>query len=187
MKFYELLDAYYNQGGGHERNIGRYWSSEIHSMIKGYLKPEKFFEKSKIDKRGQQMIAVGEMAEDKLKDIFDRAGVDYEYNIKTEMDLGDGITLVVKPDFIFKDFIIETKFPFRLFPLTPAGIPERYKFQLEAEYRSLYKQVYLGVLSIPFDLKLIPYTPSKMRWRKIQDTLTEFHKKLCQLKEESKI
>lgn len=179
MKFPEILEKYYNDDREeHERKIGRYWASDIYSILKGYLKPKNFFNKKPIDLKGAGMIATGEAFEDKLKKIFDVVDIDYEYQAKKEIQIDDDIVLVVKPDFVFEHAVLETKFPFRSFPLNTEGIPERYLYQLECEYRAFYLPVYLGVFTIPFNLTTIEYIPSKLRWKKIIRTLRDFDKEL---------
>lgn len=180
MKFDEILEKYYNEDREeHERKIGRYWASDVYAMLKGYLKPEDFFKKKPIDLKGAGMIATGEAFEDKLKQIFDTVGIDYDYQAKKEIQIDEEIVLVVKPDFVFKHAVLETKFPFRSFPMNSDGIPERYLYQLECEYRAFYLPVYLGVFTIPFYLKTIEFVPSKRRWNKIKNTIRDFHQKLC--------
>lgn len=86
------------------------------------------------------------------------------------------IELVVKPDFIFPDYVLETKYPFSI--IKPGVIPEKYKMQLECESRAFNKPVYLGLFSVPFNVTFIEYTPSDYRWRKIKRILIDFDKKV---------
>lgn len=175
MKFADLFVRYVNQEKEeHKREIGRYWSSEIHAIKKGYLKPEEFFKKRIIDEKGTRMILTGLAFEDKLEKILTEMKIDYEYQAKKEIELDDFV-LVVKPDFVFKDFVLETKFPFS--PIKDE-IPERYLDQLEAEYRAFYKPVWLGAFSIPFQIRFFEFTPSRRRWKNIITSLATFHQKL---------
>jgi len=176
MKIKDIFLSYINKEG-EPRKVGRYWASDSYSILKGYLKPENFLKPSRADLVGCRMMITGEAFEDKLKMIFDQVGVDYEYQVKKEYQLTNEIVLVARPDFIFKDFIIETKFPFGL--VRDNEIPLRYCYQLETYYRIFdYKKVYLGILSIPFNLKLIEYIPTKWRWKQICRIFEEFHQKL---------
>ena len=179
MKISEVIKKSVNEREDHERQIGRYWSSELYAIIKGYLKPEDFFRKKEIDLTGCQMILVGEAMEAKLRELLEKQNIDFQAQVKRELKINNEITLVVQNDFEFPNFVIETKFPFS--PIKNE-IPARYAYQLEAEARASQKQVYLGVLSIPFDLRLIPYYPSKKRWEIIKRSLIKFHNalKLCQ-------
>jgi len=178
MKIPEVIRKSVNEREEHEREIGRYWSSELYAIIKGYLKPEDFFKKKEINLSGCQMILTGEAMEEKLRKLFEKQGIAFQAQVKREIKINDEITLVVQNDFEFSDFIIETKFPFK-----PVGdrIPERYAYQLEAEYRASYKTVYLGILSIPFDVRLIKYIPSQKRWQKIKRSLKSFHSQLKEI------
>ncbi len=181
MKVNEIQSKYVNRNDGRKRKLGRYWSSEINSIKGGWLKAKDFFIKKPIDSRGVGMILTGIAMEDMQEKIWKGMNVDFESQIKKEIKINDEIILVVKPDFIFPEFVIETKHPFSKFPLTTKGIPMRYCHQLEAEYRAFYKPVYLGVFSIPFRLDLIPYVPSKRRWNNIKELLINFHEELKKL------
>lgn len=179
MKIDKILTNFVNRDDGkHKRKVGHFYASELNSISKGYLTPDKFFEKKAIDLTGTRMIITGIMSEEILHKIFTDAKAVYEYNIKKDLKISDEITLAVKPDFIFKDFIIETKFPFSM---VKDKIPDRYNLQLEAEHRAFGKKVYLGVLSVPFSLRLIEYIPSLRRWNNIKKMLMKFHEELKQL------
>jgi len=185
MNIKEIQSKYVNREREKGREIGRYWSSEINSIKGGYLKPKDFFVKKPIDQKGVGMILTGIAMEDMQEKIWRTMKVDFKYGdeVKKEVKIGDEITLVVKPDFVFEKFILETKYPFSLFPLTTKGIPARYCYQLEAEYRAFNKPVYLGVFSIPFKLELIPFIPSEKRWNNIKKILTNFHQDLKALQD----
>jgi len=182
MKIKELLDRYVNKEN-HERQLGRYWASDIHAIKKGYLKPSNFFKKKKIGERGVRMILVGEAMESQLQKIFEFNKVKSEYQNKYEIKIKDDIVLVVKPDFEFDNLVIETKFPFS--PVIDE-IPERYLYQLEAEYRATNKDVYLGVLEIPFRLRLIKYKPMGFRWEETKNILIKFDEDLRQITSKNK-
>lgn len=177
----ELKLKYVNKE--HEpRKIGRYWSSEVNSIAGGWTKPKDFFKQREIDLKGAGMIIVGQAMEEKLALIFENGGVDFEYDdgnnpkVKKEIQITDEIVLVVKTDFIIANqMVIETKFPF-----SAVGnvIPQRYLRQLECEYRAFYLPVCLGVLSVPFNLRLLEYIPSKTRWQSIQKLLISYHEQV---------
>lgn len=178
MQLSELINNYVNKDKEHEshvRKIGRYWSSDINSIEKGYLRVSNFFERKEVDELGCQRIITGLMFENKLKDIFEANDVKLDYQAKSELKVNDEIVIVVKPDFLFEKFLIETKFPF-----SPSDevIPQRYTYQLECQYRAFNRKVYLGKFSCPFDMTLYEYTPSDERWQEIQDILIKFNKKL---------
>uniref|UniRef100_A0A7V3N5U6 YqaJ viral recombinase domain-containing protein n=1 Tax=candidate division CPR3 bacterium TaxID=2268181 RepID=A0A7V3N5U6_UNCC3 len=177
MKIDELLYNYINQETKEPRQLGRYWSSDLYSIVKGYLTPENFFESSKVDLEGCKKMITGVAFENMLNQIFTEMKINYEYQVKKEYQVNDEIVLVAKPDFVFPNFILETKFPFSL--VKNNEIPLRYKAQCEAYYRIFnYKDVYLGVFKVPFDVDFIRYNPSHWLWKKILNSLTEFHQKL---------
>jgi hypothetical protein len=174
MKLNNLFIKYVNQP--HERTYGRYYASELYSIIKGYLKPQDFWKAKDIDIDGAKNILRGEAYETKLKEILEFNKVDFKYGdeIKYELPINDEIILVVKPDFELKDFVIETKFPIR----DVQEIPEKWKYQCEAEYRATKKPVIVGVFNNIFDIRFIDYKPSALTWKKIQTALINFHSKV---------
>lgn len=175
MKINEIVKKWVNSGGEKEsRKLGRYWASDINSIIKGYLTPDNFFEKGEIDEDGAKMIVSGIASERMLTTIFQDMNVTCKPQEKKEIKINEEIILVVKPDYLFEDFILEAKHPFKLFD----SIPDRYQYQLEAYYRGFYLPVYLGVFSHPFNVKLMTFVPSKPRWKKICNTLIDFHEQL---------
>jgi hypothetical protein len=180
MKTNELLIKYINKDK-HPRVLGRYWATDIYKIIIKQLTPENFFNPEPI----ANTEAIGRMLDGManemlLKDIYDYCNVSYKYgkNILREMKIDDEITLVVKPDFEFPDWIAEMKNPVR----EREEIPDWYIYQLECEYRACNKPVKLGVFVHPFDVHYIDFVPDDKRWEKIVKTLKEFHAKLKQLK-----
>ena len=168
MKISNLLQNYINRDTGHKKIIGRYWASELSSIFGGYLKAKDYLEKKKITNPG--MILTGIANEDMLTKILKEMKVDFQEQVKLELKIKD-ITLVVKPDFVFKDMIWETKHAF-------SGKYDKYKYQLEAEYRATNKKTYLGILKTPFDLELLEYIPNDNLWEEIQEKLYAFHKEV---------
>ncbi len=156
------------------RTIGRYWASDAGSLRKGYLTPESFFKSSPIEMGGVKMILTGIAFEDCLTKIFENRGVEVEPQAKNVMKLSDEVDLVVKPDYVFPDFLVETKFPFS--PIVNSKIPSRYEYQLECEARAFPgKRVFLGVFSVPFNVYFIEYIPSSRRWKNIKRNILKFH------------
>jgi len=180
MQVDQILSDFVNHVGEEprRRQIGRYWASDAGSLRKGYLTPESFFSTNPIEMSGVRMILTGVAFEDCLTKIFKKQGVDVEPQAKNIIELNDNpddpVKLVVKPDYVFPDFLIETKFPFS--PIVNSKIPTRYEYQLECEARAFPdKRVFLGVFSVPFQLYLIEYIPSKRRWNNIKKSLLQFH------------
>jgi len=179
MKLDKVLMSYVNKGKGkkYKREIGRYWASDLYRIKNRYLTPENFFEKQEIEIEGCRMILTGIAMEDMLTKIFENQEMDCLPQEKNVLKISDEISLVVKPDYVFKDFVVETKFPFSAF--NPYEIPRRYEYQLECEYRAFEpREVYLALFSVPFNLTFIPYTPSQRRWKNIQKVLLNFHAEL---------
>jgi len=174
MKISEIIKNYINQkGDNHSREIGRYWASDIYSIVKGELTPENFFEKKIVDEFGVRCMSSGIAMEDFLSKVFKEMEVDYIPQPKKEIQIQDFV-LVVKPDFQFPDFIVEVKSPRNLHD----DIPVWWTYQLECEYRAFYLPVYLWQVYHPFSIKQIAFTPNKNRWNKICKVLTDFHKEL---------
>ena len=178
MKIREILSKYVNDKD-REREIGHYYASEVGQIIKGYLKPKDFFKHREIDECGVKNICSGQAFEAELKRAFEKTKTKYQHEPRKEIHLKD-FFIVVKPDFILGDKIIECKFPVRT--ATPEEYLERYKYQLELEYRAFKKKVYLGIFSHPFDIKTYKYQESEKTWEEIVEALTNFHKELCKNK-----
>jgi len=181
----DLLVASVNYDDGkHVRKIGRYYASECHAIRKGYLLPEDFFKKREIDLEGAKNITGGNSDEEGWAVVLERNKVKHVRGdkLKREIKITDNIVLVVKPDFLINDeYVLETKSPTKI----TRGIPEKWKDQLECEYRAFNLPVYLGVFrnnpTRRFDLEEFAYKPSSRRWESIQKTLVEFDKKLRQI------
>ena len=177
-KIPELLLEFVNREK-RERTIGRFYASELNSIIKGYLTPKLWLNSKPIDLRGARMILTGQMAEDKLTEIFKETKVDCECQVKKELEIAEGIVVVSKPDYVFEDFILETKFNF-------SGKLDGYYAQCESYYQTFKKPVKIGILSVPFDLRLVDYKPSKLRWSAIVKKITEFNKRICEIQKQQK-
>ena len=153
---------------------------------------------------GCKRIITGEMAERQAMKIFEASGIKFNSDIFDELKLGEGftvsqrdgqikcvmqitdeITLTVKPDFVFKDRpIIETKFPFSMSELEAGKVPNRYTFQLEATHRAFNMPVQLGLLVVPFNMRVMNYKPSGVRWNNIKKKLVEFHEEVKRINKE---
>ena len=176
MNIDDLIRKYVNKET--ERTFGRYNSSELYAILKGYTKPEDFFKARDIDYYGSKLISEGVAIEDYLSKVFKETNVDCEYQIKKEIKINDEIILVAKPDYIFKNFIIELKRPKEI----NEKVPEKWAYQLEAYYRGFYLPVLLWQVSYPLTIKQTEFTPSKQRWEKIKKMLVGFHEKVKLIK-----
>lgn len=183
MKLDDILFKYINKNK-YSRQVGRYWATDINSIKRGYLTPQSFFEKSDIGIDGCRMILTGQASEDMLTRVFEETGVDFKAQEKKVLPITDEIDLVVKPDYVFPDWVLETKFPFS--QSGPQKIPQRYCYQLECEHRAFERPVFLGKITAPFNVEFIPYKPSKRRWNNIQKTLKQFHEDVKKEEEKRK-
>lgn len=157
----------------HKREVGKFWASELNSIIKGYITPKNYFDEKDIDDRGSINIFYGEALESYLGVKFIAHKIITEPQVRKEIKIDD-LVLVVKPDFV-GEVVIECKCPEK--PITE--IPERYKYQLEAEFQAFQKPVYL--LSFQRPIVMYKYEPSAKRWLEIQLKLKDFNKKLLKL------
>lgn len=178
MTFDELLIKYLQtERENHQRKIGRYWSSDIVKIIKGELTPENFFEKQKIDLTNAYLIATGIAFEELLHKIFQATQVDYQYQAKQEYPINEEIVLVVKADFVFKNFILETKYHIN----EPSGILKKDTWQLECQARVFGLPVLVGYFGEKFKMKTFHFYPYALRWKKIKMVLFDFHERLKKL------
>jgi hypothetical protein len=178
-----VLKRVNKRDGGHERRVGKYNSSELYAIIKGYLKPQDFFKEKEIDKMGAGLITIGLACENKLTEIFQTMNTDCEYQVRKEIKINDEIIIVAKPDFVFKTHILEVKTP-----LNPQDtIPEKWIYQLEAYYRAFKMPVYLGVIKPqPFWVDEMKYTPNETRWERTVEAVINFHNKLKEYEKKNK-
>jgi hypothetical protein len=157
--------------GERTREIGRYWASDVKSIVGGWLTPENFFsKKTEMTLQSSKNVITGNAFEKLYHDILTYNKVEHEYNPKYELKIDDFV-VVVKPDFVFKDRVEETKF-------IVSGDYTSYEYQLECEHRATHLPVFYAILEAPFDIKHIPFEPSEERWEFIQKTLRDFHKEL---------
>ena len=182
MKPNELIKNWTNRPNpNHEREIGAYYCSELWAIEKGYFKPEDFFKEREIDLDGAMNISGGIGDEDLLEKILLDLGIEHEHEPKKYVKIDEGIQIAVKPDFVFPNFILETKSPTKI----TTEIPDKWKYQLEMEGRAFGKDVYLGVfrnnLTRRFSLSVYRYKQSDETYAKIIKVVRGFHEKLRKL------
>lgn len=162
-----------------ERVFGRYNASEIGSIIKRYKSAINHFKPSYIENNKKfpnmvDTVLIGMFIEDGYNKMFEGECNCGEKQSKYEYKLNDEITIVVKPDFEWEDRVWEMKCPVK--PVY--SIPDKWKYQLEMEYRVTNKDVYLLVVMVG-DGKLmetlIPYTPSDKTFDEIKKELIRYH------------
>ena len=181
MSLNEILRKHYSKK--RERKIGRYSATDIYKIRRGELTPENFFEGLPIDDEGIKNIFRGMAYEDYLKKILDDEGIKQErregdQQLKYEYKIDENITLVMMPDFSFKDVIWETKAP----GVVKEEIPTWYLDQLECQHRITGKKIEFVQFTQPKDglppTVTLEFKPSDIRWKNIINILKEFDKKL---------
>lgn len=174
MKIEKLLLNYVNNREQHERQVGRYWATDLWAIINDRITPEEFFSHRKIDLNGCKNIVEGESKELLLKDIFDHNGLKYDYQPKVIVPIDDEIELVVVADFLFPEYVLECKSPLRM-----ENLPKEYHFpQLEAQYRAFKRPVYVIYLKERMEYKIFRYKPNDALHNQIIQKLKEFHQKV---------
>lgn len=152
------------------REIGRYWASDVKSIVGGWLTPENFFERTEMNLQSCKNVLTGIALEELYEKALTYSKIAHEWNKKYELKIEDFV-VVVKPDFVFKDRVEECKY-------IVSGDYTKYEYQLECEYRATNLPVFYTIFETPFDWKHIPFEPSDERWEFIKATLSDFHKKL---------
>jgi hypothetical protein len=176
MTIKELMSEFLNYSPK-ERKIGRYNASEIYGIIKGYNKPKDFKSPHPIKPEYVEQVIRGMGAEDMMSRIFEERDIKGKYGknqSKYELDMGDGIVIVCKPDVEFEKEVWEFKYPKE----TPNYIPDKWKYQLECEYRATHKPVKLMVFTEPFGIIEFSYVPSEETWEEIKTNIKKYDEKI---------
>lgn len=190
----EAIHDYYNKEREKQRAVGRYYASEIGSILKGYITTTNYFTQKPVDKKGQANMFRGSAMEDQLGKILKEQGVEFETQTPIELAIPyiqvetysksknagimmqEDIIISGKLDFNFKDYIVETKCP----DLMTNGIPDKWKCQMECYYRATNKKVYLGIFDKLGEhiIRFFPYEPSDLLWEEIKTKILDFHRRL---------
>ena len=176
MTIKDTINLHYTKPHEKDREIGRYFASEIWGIYKGYVTTGNFLTGRPMDKTGQAMVFRGEAMETRLAQILIEEETDFHTQERGEIEVGKGIFISGKTDFSLPDKIVETKCPDK----PTYGIPEKWKFQLELYYRMFGKPVWLGIFAKDGDeiIRFYPYTPSKETYELIIETVLAFHNRL---------
>ena len=174
----ELLVAYCNRETGHTRKVGQIWASDLYNIIQKKVVPANYFKREPIKLEGVRNILSGIAFEKQWEEVLLANGVKHEYNKRLVYALGDDLELIIRPDFIFEDRVVETKFPVR----EHDDIPAWYAYQMEAEFRVTGLPVFAGYFSHPFDIKFKKFEPLDSRWDKIKKAVYEFDEQLKLIK-----
>jgi hypothetical protein len=180
MKIQEVIKP--ENDGLHKRTLGRYWASDLSSIIGGYLTAPHFFEDKEINDEGSTNIFFGVALENELTKRFEKKKIKILSQTKYELKIAEGIILVVKPDFETTTYGIECKCP----KASVEEIPVRYKYQLEAEARAAGKPMWLLSFQKP-EIVMFPYQSSDETWEKVKVALIDFHRKLLKLNKKQNV
>jgi len=181
MKYKELSYNYTNKTKDEPRvrEVGKYYASEVGSIMKGYLKPKDYFKPTLVKLWGVGPVLSGKAFEAEFDRMLSYNEIEFQHEPRYEVKIDD-MVITVKPDFVFKDRAIETKFPVK--KDTPDGYLERWKHQLELEYRATMLPVSLGVFDHPYRIDFYKYEESDELWEEIKVALINFNKELCKTK-----
>jgi len=156
------------------RKVGRYYASELGSIIGGWRKAEDFYEKEIIKPANAKLIQEGISAENHLTLMFQEMNIPVKMQEKVEIKITDEIVLVVKTDYVFENMVVEFKTPREISQV----IPEKWRYQLEATYRGFNKPVKLWQKKYPFTITELDYDPSDETWEIIKKALKNYHKQI---------
>lgn len=172
MKSNTLIKNYINARERHERKIGRYWASDLYSILTGRMKVEDFLKDETKNLLSCGNIIRGEEKESTLKKIYDFNKLDYQYQVKKIKKHKD-FEIVVVCDFLFKDMVLEIKSPRKeVEEIKPWHMP-----QLEVQYRVFKRPICIGYITDWPWVKYYNYIPSDKFWQLILDKVEEFHNK----------
>jgi len=171
----EAIHDYYNTPRDKKRVVGRYYASEISSIIKGYITTGNYFTQRIADKKGQANMFRGSAMEDHLVKVLKEQKVEFTTQDPIELKIKDFV-ISGKLDFNFKEYIVETKCPENI----TNGVPDKWKCQMECYYRATNKKVYLGIFDKVGEhiIRFFPYEPSDLLWEEIKTKISDFHRRL---------
>jgi len=160
-----------------EREIGRYYASEVYDIVSGELKPEFFFERKKVDNLAIERMTIGQAQHEFLEKILQ----DHEIEKKVEIEIEKGCKIVGKIDAL-KDNVPKE--------LKTTGSLERivrpypsHLYQLECYLRGL-KECKEGWITYiqrgGWSSKNFKVRRCENRWKDIVSKVKEFHQKLLE-------
>lgn len=173
MKPIAQLKKYFEQRQQKQREIGRYYASELYNIMTGKLNEKNYFEPKKYTADLLVNFSRGEMGEDFWTKLYETIKGKFISQVKKERRiLGKEYSIICKVDLEFEDRILEIKCPNYL----PDDICDYHKPQLEAYYRTFYKPVQIFYFDVKtFDYRSYIYKPEKKFWRQILSKVDNFH------------
>jgi hypothetical protein len=157
-----------------ERQIGRYYASELWYYLTGKITPEQFLNPPLPTTEELKRLYWGTIVHEGIQAIF---GYKEE---KYEIILGEGITIVCNPDLILEDGTIveiKTKEDIEIYDT----LPQPYEYQCQAYLEALKKEeMRLYLIGWGFSRKLFKVQKNKELWEKIVKGIKEYHRKVVE-------
>lgn len=179
MNYKQLtIQAFKNSQLDRPRSIGKFWASELYDIATGRLTADNFFEKRSIeDFESIWRILWGTVGEEFIAFLLEHGQKEpYQRQNRTTLEYEDfGISITCKPDFLFKDKIIEVKCP----DVIPDKIKDYHRPQLEAYYQAYQLPVYITYANRQEQkIRSFQYKHSDAYWEKVMEKVKAFHKSL---------
>ena len=175
-----VIQAFKNYQEYRPRTIGKYYASELYDIATGRITTKNFFEKKEItDFESIWRILWGIIGEEFVAFLLEHGQKEeYKRQDRTTLEYEDlGISITCKPDFLFKDKIIEVKCP----DVIPDKIKDYHKPQLEAYYQAYQKPVWVTYANRQEQkIRSFQYKHSDAYWEKVMDKVKVFHKSLVE-------
>ena len=166
------LKQFFQEQKPKERELGRFYASELYSLMTNRLTPDEWWHGQKIDAQGRRNIYRGIKRELEVEELLKLSGRKIETQIKKEYKIDD-ITIVSKIDFIIDgSYIAECKSSKPL----PTEIKPSAFYQAEAYYRTFNLPVYFIYYLDPDSYKFFKYIPDDKRFEDILEKVVAFHK-----------
>jgi hypothetical protein len=156
----------------HERQVGRYYASELWYYLNGKIAPEQFLNPPLPTNDELKRLYWGTTIHAGIQAIFGYEEKKYEINFE------DGITIVCKPDLILEDGTIveiKTKEDIEIYD----NLPQYYEYQCQAYLEALKKkEMRLYLIGWGFSRKLFKVKKNNILWQNIVEGLKEYHIKV---------
>jgi hypothetical protein len=157
-----------------ERQVGRYYASELWYYLTGKIAPENFLNPVFPTTEELKRLYWGTIIHTGIQSIFGYKEEKYEIN------LGEGISIICKPDLILEDGTIveiKTKEDIEIYDT----LPQSYEYQCQAYLEALKKgEMRLYLIGWGFSRKLFEVKRDDKLWEKIVNGLKVYHKKVVE-------
>lgn len=174
MNFFDrlLIKYYQERSADYQRQIGKYWATDLYNIIEKKITPSDFFKQKEIDLQTAKLFLRGEIVELAVKSLLEKSKKNFSYQEKREMKINDWI-LTCKPDFLIDKVALEIKGSDNI----GNTIKPYHAYQLEA-YSRCYPDYQIYILYVnPSQMmtKLHKYQPNAKLWTLIVNSLDKFH------------